>query len=83
MVDKPGGESPLEGVFRDLRHPALPGDIGFIDSLVRGPGSLSLTVNPAPGAPAVTVSLHNDPTGGWVGTMRENGAEVAVKLRRG
>jgi hypothetical protein len=27
LVDKPGGQSPLEGVWRDLRRPAGPGDI--------------------------------------------------------
>jgi hypothetical protein len=83
LVDRPGGQGPLEGVWRDLRRPGAPGDIGFIDGLVRGPGSLSITLNAAPGASAVTITLHADPTGGWSGTMRENGADEPVKLRRG
>jgi hypothetical protein len=83
LVDKPGGEGPLEGVWRDLRRPAVPGDIGFIDGLIRGPGTLLITVNATRGGPAMTVSLHNDPTGAWVGVMRENGADVPVRLRRG
>ena len=83
LVDKPGGHDPLEGVWRDLRHPATPGDIGFIDSLVRATATLSITVNATPGAPAVTIILHAGPYGSWSGTMRENGAEAAVKLRRG
>jgi hypothetical protein len=82
LVDRPGGQSPLEGVWRDLRHPIVPGDIGFIDDLERGAGSLTITLRPTPGAPAVTVSLHADPTGAWTGTLHENGADAAVKLRR-
>jgi hypothetical protein len=83
LVDKPGGQSPLEGVWRDLRHPAVPGDIGFIDGLSRGPGSLSITLNATQSTPAVTITLHTDPTGAWTGTMRVNGADAPVKLRRG
>lgn len=83
LVDKPGGQSPLEGVWRDLRHAIVPGDIGFVDSLIRGPGSLTITLNATPGAPAVTITLHADPTGAWIGVMRENGTDAPVKLRRG
>ena len=83
LVDRPGGQAPLEGVWRDLRHPVVPGDIGFIDGLVRAPGSLSITLNATQTSPAMTVTLHADPNGGWSGTMRENGADAPVKLRRG
>lgn len=83
LVDKPGGQGPLEGVWRDLRRPPAPGDIGFVDNLIRGPGTLSITLNATPGQPAVTISLHADPTGAWSGVMRENGADAPVKLRRG
>ena len=83
LVDKPGGQGPLEGVWRDLRRPSAPGDIGFVDNLIRGPGTLSITLNPTPGQPAVIISLHADPTGAWSGVMRENGADAPVKLRRG
>ena len=82
LVDKPGGTGPLEGVWRDLRHPTLPGDIGFIDGLARGPGTLSITLNATPGSPAMSISLHTDPTGAWSGVMRENGVDAPVKLRR-
>jgi hypothetical protein len=83
LVDKPGGHDPLEGVWRDLRHPATPGDIGFIDSLVRAPDGLQITLNVSPGAPAVIINLRAAPDGSWSGKMRENGADAAVKLRRG
>jgi hypothetical protein len=83
LVDRPGGEAPVEGVWRDLRHPMVPGDIGFVDGLVREPGALTITLNATPGAPAVIITLHTDPTGAWTGVMRENGADAPVKLRRG
>jgi hypothetical protein len=83
LVDKPGGHDPLEGVWRDLRRPVTPGDIGFIDSLIRGPDTLSISLNATPGAPAVTITLHTGPDGAWSGSMRENGADAPVKLRRG
>jgi hypothetical protein len=83
LVDRPGGEGPVEGVWRDLRHPTVPGDIGFVDSLIRQPGALTITLNAAPGAPALTITLHTDPTGAWTGVMHENGADAPVKLRRG
>jgi hypothetical protein len=82
LVDKPGGQSPLEGVWRDLRRPVVPGDIGFVDALVRSPGGLAITINATPGAPTLSITLHADPTGGWAGVMHENGADVAVKMRR-
>ena len=83
LVDRPGGQGPLEGVWRDLRRPTVPGDIGFIDGIVRGQGALSITLNATQSSPAVTIILHTDPTGAWTGTMRENGADAPVKLRRG
>ena len=83
LVDKPGGHDPLEGVWRDLRHPATPGDIGFVDSLVRTPDGLEITLNARLGAPMVSITLHAAPDGAWSGTMRENGAGAPVKLRRG
>ncbi len=83
LVDKVGGREPLEGVWRDLRRPAVPGDIGFIDSLARGPGSLVITLNTAAQTPAVSITLSAGPDGAWSGVMRENGVAAAVKLRRG
>jgi hypothetical protein len=84
LVDRPGGHDPVEGVWRDLRRPATPGDIGFIDRLIRAPDGLSIQLDATPGQPTVAVTLRLDPTtGAWSGTMRENGVEAPVKLRRG
>jgi hypothetical protein len=79
LVDRAGGQGPLEGVFRDLRHDAVPGDIEMVDALGRTGGALTLTLHDAAGL--VTVTLHGG-DGGWVGEMRENGVDTPVKLRR-
>jgi hypothetical protein len=81
LVDKVGGRAPLQGVFRDLRQASVPGDIGFIDPLDRGGGALILTLHPRPGDAPVVISL-TIADGGWVGEMRQGGAETRVKLRR-
>ena len=83
LVDKPGGQSPLEGVWRDLRRPPAPGDIGMIDTLTRGAQSLTLGFAATPGAPPVTVELKSDAAGFWSGELKEGGADVQVRMKRG
>jgi hypothetical protein len=83
IVDKPGGQSPLEGVWRDLRHPAIPGDIGLVDGLDRGGDSLTITLNATPQSPAVTVSLRRDANGLWSGGLHEGALITPVRLQRG
>jgi hypothetical protein len=83
LVDKPGGQSPLEGVWRDLRHPSTAGDIGMIDTLTRGPGSLTLAFAARPGEPPVTIELKSDAAGFWYGDLRQGGAHLQVRMRRG
>ena len=81
FVDKPGGQDPPEGVWRDLRRPAGPGDIGPIDSLARGPGVLTLSFAAKPGQPAVAVELKSS-EGGWSGRLHEAGVAINVMMRR-
>ena len=81
LVDKPGGQAPLEGVWRDLRKAQGPGDINFIDSFTRGVDTLSISFFAKPGDPAVTVDLKNA-AGGWTGQLREGAVTTDVKLRR-
>ena len=81
FVDKPTGEQP-EGVWRDLRRPAGPGDIGPIDSLARGPGVLTLSFAAKPGQPAVAVELKSSEGGGWSGRLHEAGVAINVMMRR-
>jgi hypothetical protein len=82
LVDKPGGQGPVEGVWRDLRRPATPGDIGLIDQIARSPSALTITLNAAPGQSAVVISLRPDPAGAWSGDLKEGPATTQVRLRR-
>ena len=82
LVDKPGGQGPVEGVWRDLRRPATPGDIGLIDQIARSPAALTLTLSATPGQSTVMISLHADPAGMWSGELREGAETTQVKLRR-
>ena len=83
IVDKPGGRDPLEGVWRDLRRPPAPGDVGIIDTLARGSDTLTIGFIAKPGQPAVDIELKSGPDGQWTGELREAGASTAVSLRRG
>jgi hypothetical protein len=83
LVDKPGGQGAVEGVWRDLRRPSAPGDIGMIDQIARSPAALTLTLNASPGQSGVVmVSLHPDATGMWSGELREGADVTQVKLQR-
>ena len=82
LVDRPGGQGALEGVWRDLRRPSTPGDIGLIDQIARSPTALTITLNATPGQPTVMIALHPDPTGMWSGELHEGEATTQVKLRR-
>jgi hypothetical protein len=83
IVDTPGGDDPLEGVWRDLRRPMTPGDIGPVDVLQRGAGSLTLRFTPIAGRPATTVTLTSAADGAWTGELSEEGATpTPVRLRR-
>jgi hypothetical protein len=74
IVDKSLAETP-EGVWKDLRRPSAPGDIGLIDTLERAPDALTLRFD------ATTVSLKRAGAA-WSGEMREAGAVTRVELRR-
>jgi hypothetical protein len=82
LIDKPGGQSPVEGAFRDLRLPPVPGDIGLIDLIERTPQGLSIAFSPKPGAPRVTIELRPTATG-WTGELLEAGVLTRVRLRHG
>jgi hypothetical protein len=82
LVDRPGGQGAVEGVWRDLRRTSTPGDIGLIDQIARGPTALTITLAATPGQPTVMISLHPDPTGIWSGELREGADTTQVRLRR-
>jgi hypothetical protein len=82
LVDRPGGQGTVEGVWRDLRRPATPGDIGLVDQIVRTPTTLAITLNATLGQSAVVISLRPDPTGMWTGELKDGAGVTQVKLRR-
>jgi hypothetical protein len=82
FVDKPTGEQP-EGVWRDLRRPRVPGDIGLVDMMVRNGGALNLSFIAADGAPPVMIVLRTGADGVWSGQLTEAGKTTTVTLRRG
>ena len=75
VVDKPSGTEPPEGVWRDLRRPAMPGDIGMIDVMVRNPGALNISFSVKPGATTAIV-LKTGADGVWSGQLTEGGRIV-------
>ena len=82
LVDKPGGQGPVEGVWRDLRRPSTPGDIGLIDQIARTPMAITITFNATPRQSMVFITLRPDPGGGWSGELREGPVATPVRLRR-
>jgi hypothetical protein len=81
IVDKPSGETP-EGVWRDLRRPNVPGDIGLIDTMQRAaPDALTIRFVAVPGQAPTTIALKLA-AGVWSGDMTEAGAVTKVALRR-
>ncbi len=83
FVDPPGGSQAPEGVWRDLRRPMTPGDIGPVDSLVRAGGALTLRFSPIVGKSPTVVALKVGADGAWTGELREDGAApAAVTLKR-
>jgi hypothetical protein len=81
IVEKPSGEPP-EGVWRDLRKPSVPGDIGMIDALARNQGALNISLVETPGAAATTIALKSGTDGSWSGQMVEGGKTTTVTMKR-
>jgi len=81
IVDRPGGDG-LEGVWRDLRRPVRPGDIGLIDGLQRAGTVLTINLTAKAGDPPTMISLTQGADGTWKGELREAGAVTQVTLRR-
>jgi hypothetical protein len=81
IVDKPSGDE-LDGVWRDLRRPSVPGDIGMIDAVARNQGALNISLTETPGAAATTIALKSGADGSWSGEMVEAGKTTTVRMRR-
>lgn len=83
IVDKPSGMEQPEGVWRDLRRPKVPGDIGLVDMMVRNEGALNISFVAQDGGALVAIVLRSGADGSWSGQMTEAGKTAAVTLRRG
>jgi hypothetical protein len=82
IVDRPGGRDPLEGAWRDLRHPGPTGE-GFVDAITRGPDGLIISFSANPGDPQVTIKLNTGADGAWSGDLKDAAGDTPVRLRRG
>ncbi|MGH6957638.1 MAG: hypothetical protein ACREEW_13315 [Caulobacteraceae bacterium] len=79
LVDKPGGEGGLEGVWRDLRKPAIPGAVGVVERFSYDGRRLSLSFKD--GGEPVTVRLRRSRER-WRGEMTSGGRAAKVVLAR-
>ena len=82
LVDKPSGAEPPEGVWRDLRRPSTPGDMGLVDSLSRAAGSLTMSFVAQAGQTPTLVALKVGADGTWSGRLTEGGQTTTVTMRR-
>ncbi|MDP2215267.1 MAG: hypothetical protein Q8J81_15590, partial [Phenylobacterium sp.] len=80
FVDR--GSGPLEGAWRDARRPGALDGYGFLDSIDRSGGRVTLRFTPRRGAPPAVITLTAAPSGQWSGEMIEDGAPRSVVMRR-
>ncbi len=80
IVDKAGGEAPLEGAWRDLRRTGAPGSTGLIDDLQREGEGLSARFSAREGGQASVLTVSPDADGRWSGQLVEDGAARAVAV---
>jgi hypothetical protein len=80
FVDR--GSGPLEGAWRDARRPGALDGFGFLDSIERRGGQVTLRFTPRRGAPPTVITLSAAAEGQWSGDMVEDGAPRTVVMRR-
>ena len=80
LVDS--GSGSLEGAWRDPRRRGATDASGFIDTLSRYGGQLTIRLTPRPGADAVVITLSADANGTWSGEINERGERRSVTMRR-
>jgi hypothetical protein len=76
------GSAPLEGVWRDLRRPAVPEATGFLSDIERNGGRLTFQFQPRQSGPATVATLTATPDGHWSGDLEDGGRRMVVALRR-
>lgn len=80
LVDS--GSGSLEGAWRDPRRRGATDASGFIDTISRYGGQLTIRLTPRPGADAVIITLAADTRGSWSGEINERGERRSVTMRR-
>ena len=80
FVDR--GAGALEAAWRDLRRPGALDGSGFVDSVERIGGRVTLRFTPRRGAPPTVITLTAAGEGQWTGDLIEDGAPRGVVLRR-
>ena len=80
LVDS--GSGSLEGAWRDPRRRGATDASGFIDTISRYGGQLTIRLTPRPGADAVIITLAADTKGAWSGEINERGERRSVTMRR-
>ncbi|MES2341091.1 MAG: hypothetical protein V4597_05395 [Pseudomonadota bacterium] len=76
------GSGSLEGAWRDPRRRGAVDASGFIDSISRVGGQLTIRLTPRPGAAPSIIMLSADVNGSWSGELNERGEHRSVTLRR-
>ena len=79
LVDTGSGK--LEGAWRDPRRRGATDASGFIDTISRIGGQLTIRFTPRPGAEPIVITLTSA-SGGWSGELTERGERRPVTMRR-
>jgi hypothetical protein len=81
LVDRVGGDGPVEGAWRDPRRAGAVGSTGLIDVVDRSDGGFLARFSPRAGQLA-TLDLTPRGDGSWTGKLNENGTQILVTARR-
>jgi hypothetical protein len=76
------GAGTLDGAWSDPRRPGSLTGSGYLRSASRTDGRLALTLEAPPHRGPVTLQLRSEAPGQWVGTLTEDGVQVAVRMQR-
>jgi len=76
------GAGTLDGAWSDLRRPGALTGSGYLRSASRAGGRLVLSLEAPPRRGPVRLQLRPEAPGQWVGTLTEDGIEVAVRMQR-
>lgn len=76
------GAGALDGAWSDPRRPGALTGSGYLRSARREGGRLEISLEAPPRRGPVRLQLRPEGPGQWVGTLTEDGVEVAVRMQR-